>query len=325
MSSNSDFVRHLLQVRGVINMYHRWGPSARNCIAFAEREDLESQYAASVCKAATLFAEDPPTSPCLGEALALIAGSHELFCVRPMPGDKGYLHAQSTVISPHVQLIVQHAVSRVQDEKKKRFYEIVSAHPHCRSAMGWLLEQQFHKWIRLTHSQGRTAADSLDCAPRPQQGRVPALCLTPTIEEPLNRVDELASAARLHLPIYYHPTSERFPGVDGLIVTADAVVLIQITVSVTHALKREHLVPLYNHLPSTIRDKPWRFVWVVPENDVGEVLVKRRFNVDGGQPKIPKIEFYWCRFPFDTSVSFWIQLSYAGADVLAIRMVPLKA
>ena len=82
-------------------------------------------------------------------AATSIAGSHKLFCVRPMPGEKGYLAARSTVTSPHVQLIIQAAVNREHDEVRKRFYKMISAHPHCRSVMGRLLEQQFHRWVKL--------------------------------------------------------------------------------------------------------------------------------------------------------------------------------
>jgi hypothetical protein len=42
--------------------------------------------------------------------------------------------------------------------------------------------------------------------------------------------------------------------------------------SPAHALKKEHLVPLYNNLPASVQDRPWKFVWVVPERDIGEVL-----------------------------------------------------
>ena len=282
-------------------MYHRWGPSARNCVSFATDSLLESQYEASVRLAAASFAQDPPLSS-HGEALALIAGSHKLFCVRPMPGENGFISAMSTVISPHVQFIIQGAISQVNDEKRKQFYEMVSAHPHCRSAMGWLLEQQFHRWIGLdASSQAPDEADFLNCVP--SQNRLPALRLQPVGEERLNDTQELVNATSLSLPIYYPSTSERFPGVDGLILTFDAVVLIQVTVSTTHALKKEHIVPLYDNLPASIRGKPWKFVWVVPERGVGEMLAKRRFDVGGVWPTI---RFYWCRFPFDTKVGFRI-------------------
>ena len=45
------------------------------------------------------------------------------FCIRPKPGDKGFIGAQSTVISPHVQLIIQNAVSCERHEKRKRFFQ----------------------------------------------------------------------------------------------------------------------------------------------------------------------------------------------------------
>jgi len=221
-----------------------------------------------------------------------------------MSGEKGFLYAQSSVISPHVQLIIQDAVSRQRVEKRNLFYDKFSAHSHCRSVMGWLLEQQFHKWIGLdAHSQAREVTDFLECTSRLQQNRLPALCLKSTREERLNHVGQLATADRFPLPVYYRPTSERFAGVDGLIITADAVVLIQVTVSTTHALKKEHIVPLYDNLPASIRGKPWKFVWVVPERGVGEMLAKRRFDVGGVWPTI---RFYWCRFPFDTKVGFRI-------------------
>ena len=221
-----------------------------------------------------------------------------------MPGEEGYLRAQSTVISPHVQLIIQAEILDVQHEKRKRFYDIISVHPHCRSVMGWLLEQQFHRWIGLDAvSQAR---DYLECkAPKRRRNQLPPLHLKPAREEPLNGVEELATAERLSLPIYYRPASERFAGVDGLILTSDGIVLIQVTVSSKHKLKKEHLPPLYQNLPPGIRSRPWKFVWVVPEDDIGEVLVSRKFDLLGPWPQI---EFYWCRFPFDTRVSFWIQL-----------------
>ena len=143
-SSDSNFVSHLLKAPRAIDMYHRWGPSARNCIGFASAGDLEVGYEIAVRNAANSLAQDPPMASS-GEELASIAGSHKLFCVRPMPGEKGYLVARSTVISPHVQLIIQTAVNRAHDEMRKRFYEMLSAHPHCRSVIVRLLEQQFHK------------------------------------------------------------------------------------------------------------------------------------------------------------------------------------
>ena len=82
---------------------------------------------------------------------------------------------------------------------------------------------------------------------------------------------------------------------DGLILAPDAVVLMQVTVSSRHALKKDHIIPLYNNLPVSIRHKLWKFVWVVPDRGVGEALAKRKFNVSGAWPTI---EFYWCLFPF---------------------------
>ena len=132
----------------------------------------------------------PPRGSHPGEGLALIAGEHKPLCIRPVPGENGFLFAQSIFISPHVQPIIQNTVSREHHEKRKRFYDIFSAHPHCRSVMGWLLAQQFHKWIGLdAHLQVRDAADFLVCTSRPQQNRLPALCLRPTREELLNGID----------------------------------------------------------------------------------------------------------------------------------------
>ena len=93
------------------------------------------------------------------------------------------------------------------------------------------------------------------------------------------------------LPVYYRPMSERFAGVDGLILTINEVILIPVNVSSAHALKREHLDPLYQNLPVNIRSKSWKFVWVVPEDETGEALIKRKFDVKGDWPDIG---FYWC-------------------------------
>jgi hypothetical protein len=168
----------------------------------------------------------------------------------------------------------------------------------------------------------RDAADFLECVASRRTASLPALRLKPTREEPLNSIEELATAEDLQLPIYYRPTSERFPGVDGLILTADAVVLIQVTVSSAHALKREHLVPLYNNLPAAFAISHGSSCGWYLNAMLARRLRKRKFNVDGDWPKIG---FYWCLFPFDTGVSFWIRLSDAGADVCATRRVPLKA
>ena len=176
--------------------------------------------------------------------------------------------------------------------------------------MGWLLEQQFHRWIgQDTGLQAGDTANFLECVA--SRHRRPALRLKPTREEPLNSILELATGTGLQLPAYYRPTSERFPGVDGLILRPNTVVLIQVTVSSAHALKKEHLALLYNNLPVSIRDKPWTFVWVVPDREVGEALAKRRFNARGAWPMIV---FYWCLFPFDISLSFLIRLAGEGAD-----------
>ena len=67
---------------------------------------------------------------------------------------------------------------------------------------------------------------------------------------------------------------------DGIL-TSHAVILIQLTVSSAHALKREHLVPLYANILASVRNKTWKFVWVVPESGIGEAFVRQTF--DGGE------------------------------------------
>ena len=122
--------------------------------------------------------------------------------------------------------------------------------------------------------QAGNTADFLECVT--SRPGLPALRRKPTREEPLNNLLELATATGLQLPTLYRPTSERIPGVDGLILTPDAVVSIQVTVFSVHALKKDHPIPLYNNLPVSIRDKRWKFVWVVPGHEVGEALAERR-------------------------------------------------
>lgn len=286
-------------------MYHRWGPNARHCVALGSGDKgAERSHARIVANAAREFTISLPVVA-VGVKLATVAGSYKLFCVRPRPGGKGRGPGQSTVMSPHVQLIIQDAVSRVEHEKKKSFYTLVSDHPHCRSVMGALLKQQFHRWIGLAAELPSPGPnDFRECMPRAQKKTVPVLRLRPTRKEPLNDITDLARAESLTPPIYYSPTSELFESVDGLILTTDTVILIQVTVSWRHALKKQCLVELYNHLPVSIRSKSWKFVWVVPEDDVGKRLVGRKFDVSGDWHHI---EFYWCRFPFDTSVSFRIR------------------
>ena len=92
---------------------------------------------------------------------------------------------------------------------------------------------------------------------------------------------------------------------DGLILTTNGVILLQVTVSSAHELKKAHLGPLYKNISISISSKSWKFVWVVPEDEIGEALINRNFDVKGDWPDI---RFYWCRFPFDTTVSFWIRL-----------------
>jgi hypothetical protein len=58
---------------------------------------------------------------------------------------QGRLVSLSTIMSPHVQLIILDTRSRAAVEKK--FNELVSVHPHCRSLMGQLFEQQFEQWM----------------------------------------------------------------------------------------------------------------------------------------------------------------------------------
>ena len=126
-----------------------------------------------------------------------------------------------------------------QHKKRKRFYEIISAHPHCRSVMGWLREQQFHRWIGLDALYQARDRDYLECmAPKRRQNQPPPLHLKPAREELLNGVEELATTECLSLPIYYRPTLERFTGVDGLILTSDGIVLIQVTLSLCTRISR---------------------------------------------------------------------------------------
>ena len=89
----------------------------------------------------------------------------------------------------------------------------------------------------------------------PSQNGLPALRLQPVREKQLNDIQELVNAKSLSPPIYYSLASERFLGVDGLILTFDAVVLIKVTVSSAHALKKEHLAPLHDNLPASIRNR----------------------------------------------------------------------
>ena len=91
---------------------------------------MEERHEDLVRSAATSFAQDLPIQPPFGEALASIASSHKRFCVRPKPSKERNV-SQSAVISPHVQLILQDAVSEQLAENRENFYTIMSAHPHC--------------------------------------------------------------------------------------------------------------------------------------------------------------------------------------------------
>jgi hypothetical protein len=58
-----------------------------------------------------------------------------------------------------------------------------------------------------------------------------------------------------------------------------------VTVSSAHVLKREHLVPLYTNIPNRqYSQQDTEVVWVVTESGIGEVLVRRTFDVSGNWP-----------------------------------------
>ena len=76
--------------------------------------------------------------------------------------------------------------------------------------------------------------------------------MTPTREEPLDNVEHCAA---LIITGLLPSNIGTLPRVDVIILTSHAVILIQVTVSSVHVLKREHVVPLYANIPANIRNK----------------------------------------------------------------------
>ena len=103
-ASNSNFVSHLFGVPEAINMYHRWGPSARNNITFARDRVVEQQYEVSVRRAAVSFAADLPVlSPRRGARFDRRLAQTFLY---QADARRGRLVNPVNGHVPHVQLII---------------------------------------------------------------------------------------------------------------------------------------------------------------------------------------------------------------------------
>ncbi|KAN0134259.1 hypothetical protein V8E53_007757 [Lactarius tabidus] len=249
------------------NNYNLWGPFAGLCISLARGIISATSHEQAVIKAADALTRSNSEFDVL---LLIESPTHKIFVSRPAPNTK----RKGTIVdfgSNHLRGIVANAYAQRSNVMRLSFYRLIRGHPWFGSLAGKMYEIHVLLWFQ--HSQDETSLACTGAEANFPQLQIPAC---PGNLKFFTKVTELKQLEEPEpgYPICVIPTSEKFPSFDAFIITHDAIITLQITISHRHSAKKEGFQDLRKNLPAKLlANRPQRYhVFVTDEEDNAKKL-----------------------------------------------------
>lgn len=203
-----------------------------------------------------------------------MAVPHNLFSIEPLDKDdvQGYkrMGAKATLATPHIRKLISYEVAKVMARERVFLFQTLSRQPMLRSAVGTLFERFVLCWLACGFG-------SLHCtrAPSSRGSDVIKIPSCPGEDQTVffHSITQLKNMTVTQLPSCFLPLSQTFPSIDAIVLTAEHLITIQVTISSKHSANkigfdriRESGIRKKN-LPTGTKDRGWCHVFVSDTED----------------------------------------------------------
>ena len=235
ISSHSEILG--LNTEILRDSYNSWGPSARTCLRFAREPEAICTHEQDVFDAAFELAKDASRFTDRQSLLAM----HQTFVARPSPESRrmaivefGTNRLREIFIRTYAQQ--DHAV-------RCSFYRTIRGHPWFASPACQLFETHILLWF--WHNYGNILVCTGAAASSPQ------LQISPCQNNLkfFYKAEELKDISEPGGSICLVPTSQTFPTLGAVVLTYNAVITLQITISLKLNANEQEFDLIYNNLP----------------------------------------------------------------------------
>ena len=220
--------------------YNSWGPSARNCLRFAEELEAIRAHEQDVLDTAFEL-----TKTSRGSLLAM----HRIFVVRPSP------KSRRIAIVEFGTNLLREIFARVyaqQDQAVRySFYKTIREHSWFDSPAGYIFE--IHVLLWFWHYN--TYSPLLYCTGIKANSRSLQIPLFEGNLKFFFKAEELKIIGEPGKPICLVPTSGTFFSLNAIVLTNNAVITVQITIALEHDAKEEEFDLIYRNLPPGLLEK----------------------------------------------------------------------
>ena len=238
--------------------FNSWSPSTRNCLRFAEEPEAICAYEQDVFRVASELIKDPSYLISLKSPSA----THQIFVVRPSPKSRRIQVVEFG--TNRLREIFLRAYAQQDHAVRYRFYETIRGHPWFTSPARQIFEIHVLLWFWHTHS-------NVSLPSIPAKTSSPSLYI-PSCPENLkffNKAEELKDISEPEKPMCLVPTSRTFPTLDAVILTSNAVITVQITITLTHDANEQEFDLIYRNLPlDLLKKRPNRYHVFITDKDI---------------------------------------------------------
>jgi hypothetical protein len=225
--------------------FDAWGPSARDCVRFAKNPKRIILHEQDVAQAVSLPTNNVSRLIDLNDQ-----ASHDIFVVRPSHDSR--LLRTVEFGTNHLRKIVACAYAKLRHVERNSFYKTIRGNPLFRGPAGEMYKIHVLLWLLYALDE-----ETLSCTGA--MASFPKLKLPSCPKEPkfFSKPEELAGFSEPKKPKCLIPT---FPTFDAIVLTSNAVITVQITISSTHDAKAKGFDLIYKNLPNALlKKRPKRY------------------------------------------------------------------
>ncbi|KAN0134263.1 hypothetical protein V8E53_007761 [Lactarius tabidus] len=248
------------------NNYNLWGPFAGLCISLTRGITQAGIYEQVVVKAAN----DLIKSDLRFDVFSKESPTHKIFVVLPVPNTKRQA-ANLKFGSNHLRGIVARTYAQQSNVAQLAFFRTIHGHPWFSSPAGKMYEIHILLWFQYSQDKTSWPCTGADTTfPHFQLPACPGNLQFFTKAEELEEIKEPESGR----PLCVIPTSATFPSFDAFVLTDDAIITLQITISDRPNTKKQGFQDLRKNLSANLLAKrsQWYHIFITEKEDYAKEL-----------------------------------------------------
>ena len=238
--------------------YNVWGPSARNCLRFAEEPEAICAHERDVFDAAFELIKDTSHFTSRKSLLAM----HQIVVIRPSPKSRRIAIAEFG--TNRLRDIFARAYAQQDQAVRYSFYRTIRGYSWLAAPAGHIFE--IHVLLWLWHLQSYSY---LQCTGAKGNSCILGALMSQGNLKFFFKAEELKNIGEPGKPICLVPTSPAFPTLNAIVLTGNAVITVQITIALKHDAKQEEFDLVYRNLPPDLLAKrPNRYHLFITDKEI---------------------------------------------------------